>query len=405
MECTSSLLGELRRIKERPHCHGNQFVFYRDWNRPGTPCQPCAHRAECVSQVSETETEIVALGKTDCFGHENTRQVFGDDACKRCDLDVRCRGAAFSHKQNEASLRVAAETRSTTATAKSHLDSGLSVTQPSTASSVSPAPAMRPSAAGVADKARPEYAFPNEDSEFLSALANHRSRSVPELMRLLETLAHGKTDLGKGSRHPYDRVRNQLCAISIALNERGWPAPRFRPMRKPTRGKWLVGDESVLSNDRQVIDLHWLRLNDAPAPHPTHRWLVESEPFDYSRASRFVKKRGYAKDKVRVLRLTESQQLLLGVLQDEATRDRWSTIEKAAERAENSLRSYVEIDSSRLNVNDIPDRVTAFKALAISRGNVGLASRIYRRVANKELSNALMRRRLKILSRAGVKLP
>jgi hypothetical protein len=258
-----------------------------------------------------------------------------------------------------------------------------------------------PSAGGI----KLPYVFPFEHPKFIEGCAAMRGQAPEHLVDLLGKLSFGRSSKGAGPKLAYEQIRYALCAISILLNERGWPAPRFRPIRKPSKGTALPADEKILSNDRQVIDLHWLRCNEKISPKPAHRALFEGESFDFARASRFVEKVGTPRVKTEDLILTERQQLLLGVLQTDPTRDRWRTIEAALQRAEAALRDYAERGPARLTDHQIPAWLNAFKALAAARGDIASAMKVYKAITGQSISRTLMERRLRDLEKRGAKLP
>jgi hypothetical protein len=134
-----------------------------------------------------------------------------------------------------------------------------------------------------------------------------------------------------GGVAPYTTVRELACQISLELNLRGGVAPRFRPMRRPRPiGKGAYPKEdSLLSNDRQVIDLHWLRCRNAKLRIENRRWdgLVAEGPFDFALASLFSGTTGSPTTKAEeILCIRTADQLELSTLQSEELRKRWSVI-------------------------------------------------------------------------------
>lgn len=122
-----------------------------------------------------------------------------------------------------------------------------------------------PAAAPSGDEAAEDgtYRFP----DITSRMEPHQAKTSKELLITIGQLSHERRDAA-GNRCPYLEVRGELCAISILLNERGDYAPRMRSMRIPESRKnsrtTYPADEHALSNDRQVIDLHWLYRKQVP---------------------------------------------------------------------------------------------------------------------------------------------
>src|SRR3954464_879948 len=127
------------------------------------------------------------------------------------------------------------------------------------------------------------------------------------------------------------RIRRfAVCAISLELTLRGGCCPGFRPMRKVLGPKQLSDDEKRLSNDRQVLDLHWLWRNRRVKGGIYHESL-HAEQFSFDWAADFVSRRGSAAQKAKALALAETDQLLLAVIQTRAVAERRRTIQTAIE--------------------------------------------------------------------------
>lgn len=89
----------------------------------------------------------------------------------------------------------------------------------------------------------------------------------------------------------YSRVRDQFCAASVALNEQGLWAPRFRPQPKlrPQAPKSL--QNNLLHRDQLVIDAHWLWANKLGAKFSAkYESLLDStQPFDFTLAAEYAR--------------------------------------------------------------------------------------------------------------------
>lgn len=70
------------------------------------------------------------------------------------------------------------------------------------------------------------YRFPAVTGDLLLG-----SRTTPDLLAELDELCNGwRVDLGR--KAPYEDIRDRVCGIYLELNQRGGPAPRFRPQRR-----------------------------------------------------------------------------------------------------------------------------------------------------------------------------
>lgn len=408
------LLAEIERAKGRPPCFLNVVVFNRDSRVSGTPCGKCDHFKDCGSHVSSIGQKIKTLHRTGCFGYEDAREAFSKTTCKSCDIANDCdrtistnKQLAVVHKMHRATT-IATGNDTPTAPMASPPAAVRVTPKASTEPSLPTSPssgAAHPTAPVAAGKSTHTYRFPDENPKYKRLLELGRTKPVEQLIEWIEKLSHGRSAKSAGKTLPYEQVRDALCATSIALNEKGWPAPKFRPLRKPPRVKGLAAGEATLSNDRQVIDLNWLKQHEVVSATAAHQALFEGPNFDFRRASQFVATVGKANLKAKVLGLTDRQQLVLGVLHSDEMRDRWRTIEAAVRRGDIALREYAEQGKARLDKKDIPGWMNAFKALAIAKGDVTSARGVYQAITGKSISRGLMERRRQALERGGARLP
>lgn len=91
----------------------------------------------------------------------------------------------------------------------------------------------------------------------------------------------------------YSLVREQFCAISIALNTLGLWAPRFRPQPKvrPDAVKHSANDPLHL--DHLVIDAHWLWASKLITAFSGKygRLLDSTQPFDFALAAEYAREK------------------------------------------------------------------------------------------------------------------
>lgn len=91
----------------------------------------------------------------------------------------------------------------------------------------------------------------------------------------------------------YGGIREQFCAVSIALNEQRLWAPRFRPQPKINPVTMLAPISKALHRDHLVIDAHWLWANKHRAAFSSkyERLLDSTQPFDFALATQYAQKK------------------------------------------------------------------------------------------------------------------
>lgn len=124
--------------------------------------------------------------------------------------------------------------------------------------------------------AKPRYAFPN-------------NRCDPTTAQELRTELEALTREFKNSDN-YAAVRDRYCAISLALNEQGLWAPRFRkqPLVNPIQCK--SPQSAMLHRDQLIIDAHWLwcRKSASMFSGKYERLLDAALPFDFVLAAEYA---------------------------------------------------------------------------------------------------------------------
>lgn len=124
--------------------------------------------------------------------------------------------------------------------------------------------------------AKPGYVFP---------IVSCAIKGVQELRTELEAL----TREFKNSDN-YAAVRDRYCAISLALNEQGLWAPRFRkqPLVNPIQCK--SPQSAMLHRDQLIIDAHWLwcRKSASMFSGKYERLLDAALPFDFVLAAEYA---------------------------------------------------------------------------------------------------------------------
>ena len=154
-------------------------------------------------------------------------------------------------------------------------------------------------------------------------------RLLPELQSLVMKLERPR------SITSYSDVRQKYAAINMLLNEAGYIAPRFRPSLhvhyRP--GTQISTDAALLSNDHQVLDMHWLLFNgdfqgDRHKILPARWTALYPDDLDIEVANLFVGTVGTAETKAKVLGLSNSEELQLRTIQSEKVRKWWERSDK-----------------------------------------------------------------------------
>ena len=159
--------------------------------------------------------------------------------------------------------------------------------------------------------------------------------------KLLSALSRVCSHVSRGvEKRPYDKVREPFIKLNKALNVQGKIAPRFRPYISsgPSNLQTRTPEQNQISNDLQVLDLHWLwcrqaydhnRLQDISL-----RWhSLFGKEFDIEAAEHFVGTAGDMQKKaVDILHLKPSEEIELRMIQSKGTRSWWSDVRK--QRAE-----------------------------------------------------------------------
>jgi hypothetical protein len=207
------------------------------------------------------------------------------------------------------------------------------------------------------------------------------------LYEILEKLSFHR-DPALGLTLPYGDIRVLWCLITMRLNELGQDCPMFRPNRRPAKpAGGYSGDDTLLTNDRQVIDLHWLWHSGSPVtPKPKHSAICDTRPhpesgaevFDWSLAAHFVGRVGAVTKKLEDLKLHEDDQFPLMALRSDAVKQRQVDILKRCAELEGVLRRQAARRNSRLDPATIPDWIKDYVALRLAEGSptVGVEDRI-----------------------------
>lgn len=208
-----------------------------------------------------------------------------------------------------------------------------------------------------------------------------------------------------GNRLSYIQIRKLVIFASIMLNLKGEIAPRFRPMRTPCKGGGRVDyptEHILLSNDRQMIDLHWIYCQSLNANSiKGYQSLFDKfRPFDVVRAAVFSSKAGAAERKSNLLGLPEIQQFQLASLQSTQVKTRWKTINNYCERHQSQLKDLFTAPTARYPKDIIMAASDIHKSILIARGSPSNALKIYSLMTGKEQKLKNFERYVKKLNEA-----
>ena len=167
-----------------------------------------------------------------------------------------------------------------------------------------------------------QYSFPEEVSG-----STYAGLADAQLIARLEDLLDRHYD---DKLRSYSAIRGEFCALSIEMNIRMLMAPRLRPQPKfPWKASDRKASDELVSNDRQVIDLHWLKCRgfENSKLRAPYKKLFSDALFDFDLASDFVTKTGRVSVKAEeILELTRQEQLELAVIQSDSVRREFANL-------------------------------------------------------------------------------
>jgi hypothetical protein len=139
----------------------------------------------------------------------------------------------------------------------------------------------------------------------------------------------------------YDEIRDEVCQVNREMNRRCLQAPAFRATRK-SRPRAPTEQERILTRDRMIIDLHWLhcrgqrlRLRDL-----SYEDLLLGDEFNFDAAAGFSSQSWKTEKRVmKIIRLTDLDQVQMGVLVSDKVRQRCIAVAEEASRLEITWRS------------------------------------------------------------------
>ncbi len=260
-----------------------------------------------------------------------------------------------------------------------------------------------------------EYSFPNGD-RFNALLRQAEKMSGDELIEALRKLKYNESKEA-GTKPEYaDKIRDAVCAISCVLNNRQYIAPRFREMRRPPPSppgaKPIEEDMSNLSNDRQVIDLHWLHCQGIKpsTENSGYNKLFTTTEFDFRLASELVARTGSVYTiKTSILSLTNFDIWQLSTIQPKEMNDRFNEIMNGRKDPSGKVTRQGQADvrltlrNAAVNQQQLtPEVIDDFVALWICQKMVGDSPSVIRKLfafaTGKKRDRSTISRKLKNLN-------
>lgn len=226
------------------------------------------------------------------------------------------------------------------------------------------------------------YSFLLTNEEVLCIMDKASAKTSNSILEKLQESSFEKYD-ESGARIAYTDIRKYILTCSIMLNFKGEIAPRFRHMRKPIRpgvGRSYPIEHSLLSNDRQVIDLHWIQCQKLQANEINgYKGLFDvDKPFDFETASVFVNKAGSLARKSELLGLSELEQFQLASIESTAVKTRWNTIRSNCDKNQSALKDLFSSSRSRFSPEKLKHIPDIHKSILIARGSASNALKIFR---------------------------
>lgn len=237
------------------------------------------------------------------------------------------------------------------------------------------------------------YAFPSDGAVLAQTLNSAAGMSADEIVEALREMIDSECS----TIELYPSIRERFCAYNIALSNRNEKAPHRRPhinggKPKPSERK---PEHDILTNDLQVIDLHWL-WNDGYQP-ASDKWArIFSSSFDFRHATRFVTTVGATKNKADELGLSRSEMMQLQILRNDAARLRFQTIRDLMNSAKSKIREALGVQQSRQPCTPLEMSNTC-QALLLADLDVHTAIKIAKQDFGLNLSQSVMIRRKKWL--------
>ena len=208
-----------------------------------------------------------------------------------------------------------------------------------------------------------------------------------------------------------DNNREKYLAMHIAMNritlydDEIAKSPRFRPTLKV---KWRNGGETFplgekfLSNDTQIIDLHWLHCRGRRhADDSVAKRVFAPDDFNFDEAEQFVVKKGKAVDKAIMIGLTLDEQWEVNRLHSESIRITYKEIEKQTKKIRQILGNIAKRNQHVRGNQEVWEKV--YMAREIEKMSMMIkgepkptqVTRWYKLVTGKNITRQSMRQKMR----------
>lgn len=230
------------------------------------------------------------------------------------------------------------------------------------------------------EKAVDDYSFCHTAARY--PLIKSKLELLPDksLFFILQLASDRTSDYGK-----YEKLGNRCEVRAIAhivLNERGI-APEFRDAKSGVthRAKDFI-DEIEESNDRQVIDLHWLYLHhrNEISPSDWNMPFFTKGSFDFNWASEFVSNARFTNEKIRRLGISIKIQKLLLVLREQEVLTIQKNVRSKTADVREVLINKINEPKSRLSKKGLEATCAAFRCLLLADGSPSDAIEYWRKM-------------------------
>lgn len=225
-----------------------------------------------------------------------------------------------------------------------------------------------------------EYSFCNTSARYSLIKRKLETASDSCLLSILQVASDRTSNF-----EIYTKVssRREVRAIAhIILNERGI-APEFRDAKSGVTHKAKdFPDEVQESNDRQIIDLHWLFLHHRNQINPTdwNKPMFNGECFDFDEASRFVSNARFVTLKIKRLGIPiKIQKLLLALREQDILTIQKKVRSKTADVRE-MLINKINEPKSRLPKEKLETICAASRCLLLANGSPSDAIEYWRKM-------------------------
>lgn len=164
--------------------------------------------------------------------------------------------------------------------------------------------------------------------------------------------------IAKDVDEQYPECRELYCAIQLQLNKRfakkakGVPSPAFRSRLK--YGRKPKGAAELLSNDTQIIDMHFMHCNGLRTASGAHASQAYSgDVFDFDSAYRFALTCGSQNLKLKLLGLSNNPEVQFSLvwLKDKQQRDAVERV-KEFERISRGKLEMLGLSNSKVSNNE-----------------------------------------------------